>query len=171
MTQHTLFLNHSNLHVARPFLCQRLLSFLRLTFFFFLQVVILCTTFAIFGTCMWFFMQSASRISPVYVPTIIFAGMSSVITMVTPTLQHSITENSKVREPIRKGTLVHLARKDAVLKLFGKVIETGGRTPFKSTIKQRLLVCLENRLESLCFKHSTEFRFVSRLISYLKPIR
>ncbi|XP_022788005.1 major facilitator superfamily domain-containing protein 12-like isoform X2 [Stylophora pistillata] len=59
------------------------------------RVVILCTTFAIFGTCMWFFIQSASRISPVYVPTIIFAGMSSVITMVTPTLQQSIAGNSK----------------------------------------------------------------------------
>ena len=69
------------------------------TFSFFPQVIILCTTFAIFGTSIWFFVQSASKTSSVYVPTIIFAGMSSLITMVTPTLQYHITGNSKVSEP------------------------------------------------------------------------
>ncbi|KAJ7363320.1 Major facilitator super domain-containing protein 12 [Desmophyllum pertusum] len=57
------------------------------------RVIILCTTSTIFGTCMWFSLQSASSL--IYAPAVIFACMSSLLTMVTPTLHQEVTGNNK----------------------------------------------------------------------------
>lgn len=76
------------------------------------QVVILCTTSVIFGTCMWFFLQSAERTSLVYAPTVIFACMTSFLTLVTPTMHQEMTGNQKV------GDQSAIARDD--IKLTGE---------------------------------------------------
>ena len=69
----------------------------------FYQIVILCTTSIIFGTCMWFALQSVSRTSLVYAPTVVFACMSSLLTLITPMLLQELTGNDKVSDPSQNG--------------------------------------------------------------------
>ncbi|XP_068718643.1 major facilitator superfamily domain-containing protein 12-like [Montipora capricornis] len=60
-----------------------------------IRVMIICTTAAIFGTSLWFYLHTEKRTSLVYAPTVIFASMSSLVTMVTPTLHQELTGNEK----------------------------------------------------------------------------
>lgn len=69
----------------------------------FFQIVILCTTAVIFGTCMWFALQSVARTSLVYVPAVIFACMSSLLTLITPMLLQELNGNDKVRDQSENG--------------------------------------------------------------------
>ncbi|KAK2549627.1 Major facilitator superfamily domain-containing protein 12 [Acropora cervicornis] len=63
--------------------------------YFIPQVIIVCTTTAIFGTSLWYYLHTEERTSLVYAPTVIFASMSSLLTMVTPTLHQELTGNEK----------------------------------------------------------------------------
>ena len=69
---------------------------------FFFQIVILCTTAVMFGTCMWFALQSVERTSLVYVPAVMFACMSSLLTLITPMLLQELTGNDKVSDQSEK---------------------------------------------------------------------
>ncbi|XP_044177120.1 major facilitator superfamily domain-containing protein 12-like [Acropora millepora] len=60
-----------------------------------IRVIIVCTTAAIFGTSLWYYLHTEERTSLVYAPTVIFASMSSLLTMVTPTLHQELTANEK----------------------------------------------------------------------------
>lgn len=60
-----------------------------------IRVIIVCTTAAIFGTSLWYYLHTEERTSLVYAPTVVFASMSSLLTMVTPTLHQELTGNEK----------------------------------------------------------------------------
>ena len=64
--------------------------------YFIPQVIIVCTTAAIFGSSLWYYLHTEERTSLVYAPTVVFASMSSLLTMVTPTLHQELTGNEKV---------------------------------------------------------------------------
>ena len=49
-----------------------------------------------FGTCMWYFLQSAEQTSLVYASTVIFACMSSLVTMVTSQLHQEMIGHNEV---------------------------------------------------------------------------